>query len=149
MWGTYSIPSLTIYKWGSIILGVWSYLSHKDTLTFAQIVATAHLLDAISPVRHAGADTSVAKQAHIVTGHFCGRKHWWWCKPSQCWSRIYTRFELCHHLSCWCCRTSWCKVIRRDNDDYIVLHVSIAFSLTIDDFFKNFIGPENVTSKAV
>ena len=33
---THSIPNLTISKWGSIILGVWSYLSHKYTLTSVQ-----------------------------------------------------------------------------------------------------------------
>ena len=30
-----------------------------------------HSLDAISPLRHTGAEANVAKKARVVTGHFC------------------------------------------------------------------------------
>ena len=40
---THSIPKPTISKWGSIILGVWSYLGHKDTLTSVQTVAACSI----------------------------------------------------------------------------------------------------------
>ena len=40
-------------------------------LLLVRSLMTAHSLDAIGPARHTGAETSVAKQPHIVTGHFC------------------------------------------------------------------------------
>ena len=39
-------------------------------LQLVRTLVTARSLDAISPARHTGAETSVAKQPHIVTGHF-------------------------------------------------------------------------------
>ena len=51
-----------------------------------------------------GAETSVAKQSHIVTGHFYEVQTLMMMLPIQCWSRIYTR--LCQHFSCWCSSTS-------------------------------------------
>ena len=39
----HSMANLTIFKWGSNLLGVWSHLNHKDNLASVQTVATCSI----------------------------------------------------------------------------------------------------------
>ena len=40
---THSVPNLTISKWSSIILGVWTFLNHRDILGSVQTVAACSI----------------------------------------------------------------------------------------------------------
>ena len=63
-----------------------------------QALMIAHSLDAKSPPLHADAKSSVAKQPHIVIGHYWEAQQRW-CYPFKCWSRIYAGLDRCHHLA--------------------------------------------------
>ena len=81
----------TISLWGSIILGVRFSPGLRSRLL--QLVRSPSSSDCTFPWRqqsplHAVAESSVTKQPHIVTNHFCEAQHWW-CYPFKCWSRIY------------------------------------------------------------
>ena len=82
-----------------------------------QALMIAHSLDANSPPLHADAKSSVAKQPHIVIGHYWEAQQRW-CYPFKCWSRIFAGLDRCHHFSCWCSSTSRCKVITRHKHGY-------------------------------
>ena len=105
----HSIPSLNIFKWGSIILGIWSYLNHRDTSTSVQTFAACSISrDCTFARRHqpcpSGAEANVAKQPHIVTGHEV--QTLMMMLPIQCWSRIFIRLVLCQQFSCCCTSNS-------------------------------------------
>ena len=98
---THLIRNLNILKWCSIILGVWSYLSHKDTLTSVQTLAACSIpCDCTFAWRHQPYPSrrggSYRRQAtHINTGNFYEVHILMMMLPIQCWSRIYTTLVLC------------------------------------------------------